>query len=127
MARTKEEKALIEALPDDERIKNEYKRLLKIYTRAGAEDKLKLARKLIARAAFMAITLDDLEREISKEGVTEEYQNGANQKGIKKSAKAEVYNTTMKSYTAVMKQLNDMLPVETEEKEPEKDEFEIFG
>ena len=75
----------------------------------------------------MAITLDDLEREISKEGVTEPYQNGANQSGIKKSAKAEVYNTTMKSYTAVIKQLNDMLPVKTEEKEPEKDEFENFG
>ena len=111
MARSKEEKALLEALPDDIRIKNEYHRLLKIYSRAR-EDRLKLARKLIARAAFMAIILDDLERDLSAEGVIEEYQNGANQKGLKKSANAEVYNTTMKSYTAVIKQLNDMLEVE---------------
>lgn len=108
MSKSKEEIALESALPDDERVRNEYKRLLKLFSRAHGE-RLKLARKLISRAAFMGITLDDLEKEIRAEGVTEIYQNGANQQGIKKSSKVEVYNATLKSFTPIMKQLNDML------------------
>nr|DAO93687.1 MAG TPA: hypothetical protein [Caudoviricetes sp.] len=108
MGRTVEEKAMIEALPPDERIKKEAEKLLKLYTRAHKKRR-QLAVKLIANAAFMSVKLDDLQREIAAEGMTETYKNGANQSGIKKSAKVEVYNTTMKSYMAAIKQLNDML------------------
>jgi hypothetical protein len=35
------------------------------------------------------------------------------------------YNTTIKNYTAVIKQLNDMLPAK--EEKPKDDGFESFG
>ena len=38
------------------------------------------------------------------------YQNGANQWGKKKSAEADVYNTMIKNYTAIIKTLTDMAP-----------------
>ena len=58
----------------------------------------------------MTVTLQDLQQEINKKGVTETYQNGANQKGIKKSSAVEVYNTMIKNHVQVMKQLTEFLP-----------------
>lgn len=74
------------------------------------ENKLKIVEKLIESAAFMAVELTEMEKIISANGVTEEYTNGQYQKGIKKSATVEVYNTMMKNYTSVIKQLCDLLP-----------------
>ncbi len=111
MGRTKLESEMIKALPPDFRIKKEAENLLTLYARAHKKKK-QLALKLIANAAFLSVKLDDLQREISQEGMTEEYKNGANQTGIKKSAKVEVYNSSMKTYVTIIKQLNDMLKVD---------------
>ena len=100
------------AIVSDNKVRAEYRRLLKLYKDAP-EKRLNLVKKLLVRAAFMAITLDDLEQKIQENGVTETYQNGANQKGQKKSAEVEVYNTMSKNYAGIMKQLADMLPKET--------------
>ena len=53
-----------------------------------------------------------LRQKIAEKGYTEEYQNGANQKGVKKSAEVEIYNTMIKNYMAVIKQLTDLVPKE---------------
>ena len=66
--------------------------------------------KLISNAAFMAESLDDLQEIIREKGFTEEYQNGANQSGIKKCSEVEIYNTMIKNYMGVIKQLVDLLP-----------------
>ena len=66
--------------------------------------------KLISNAAFMAESLDDLQEIIRDKGFTEEYQNGANQSGIKKCSEVEIYNTMIKNYLGVIKQLVDLLP-----------------
>jgi hypothetical protein len=40
----------------------------------------------------------------------EEYQNGANQYGVKKCSEVEIYNTMIKNYSSIIKQLIDLLP-----------------
>lgn len=109
MAHKKVDKILQEALPNDPEIRAEYKRLLDLYKKAP-ENKLNLAKKLIARAAFMGVTLDRLEKEIIQNGWEEEYQNGKNQSGKKQSASAALHVSMTKSYGTVIKQLNELLP-----------------
>ena len=78
-------------------------------------------------AAFMAASLYELRKIINEKGYTEEYQNGANQKGIKKCSEVEIYNTMIKNYSAIIKQLTDLLPKEQEKNAPPKDDgFEGF-
>ncbi len=100
---------ILKELPEDVRIPNEYKRLRELY--AGISGgRLKLVLKLISQAAFMSVTLADLADYISKNGCTEEYQNGENQRGKKKSSEVDVYNTMVKNYASVIKQLTELLP-----------------
>ena len=47
---------------------------------------------------------------INEEGVTIRYQNGENQWGYKKSPDVETYNSFIKQYTTIIKQLTDLLP-----------------
>ena len=96
-------------LPNDKEIVDEYKRLYKLFEEMP-EKQLKLARKLVSRAAFLAITLDRLEADIVENGYTETYQNGANQSGIKKSSAAELHVAYSKNLVMVMRQLTDLLP-----------------
>jgi hypothetical protein len=107
---SKTEQVLQAALPDDERVRAEYARLMAIF-KSPQKEKLALARKLISRAAFLSVTIDDLEKDISKNGYEQEYQNGEFQRGMKKSAAAELHVTYSKNLFAVMKQLNDMLDI----------------
>lgn len=93
----------------DERIQKETRKLKAIFKALGKE-KLKTAEGLISRAAFMGVSLSDLERIINEKGYTEEYQNGANQHGTKKSSEVEIYNTMVKNYTTTIKALVDMAP-----------------
>ena len=72
--------------------------------------KRKTVEKLIENAAFMAESLNELQEIIREKGFTEEYQNGANQYGVKKCSEVEIYNTMIKNYTSVIKQLTDLLP-----------------
>ena len=65
---------------------------------------------LIDDAAFMAVTLDELRKIIARDGPVERYQNGENQKGLKKSAAVEAYDKMVNTYTKVTKQLVDLLP-----------------
>ena len=124
MAKKKGEEALIlNDVSEDERITKEYERLRELYSDIEG-NKLKLALKLIARAAFMSVTLEDLEQYISTHGCTEEYQNGANQHGKKKSSEVEVYNAMVKNYTAIIRELTGLLPQTVNESED--DGFETF-
>lgn len=109
---TKEDKRLKAALPDNEAIRAEYDRLLKLY-KAAPKEKLALARKLISRAAFISVMLDNFEKDIDENGYEQEYQNGENQKGMKKSAAAELHVTYTKNLLSVMKQLDEMLDVKS--------------
>lgn len=90
-------------------IKKELSKLKKIF-KDIEPNKEKIVEKLIANAAFMAASLEELQDIINEKGYTEEYQNGANQYGVKKCSEVEIYNTMIKNYSSVIKQLVDLLP-----------------
>lgn len=108
----------------DQRIKAEKTKLMRIFKNMEGERK-KSADSLISNAAFMAVILQDLQKEINDKGTTEKYQNGANQYGIKKSSSVEIYNVMIKNYSQIMKQLYDLLP-EAKVGDEEDDEFMRF-
>lgn len=109
-------------LAKDKRIKTERQRLDRIF--ADIDEKRRgTVQSLMNNAAFMAVTLEDLQAQINENGVVSEYQNGENQWGTKKSPEVEIYNTMIKNYTAIIKQLTDLLP---EGDEKEDDGFERF-
>ena len=60
----------------------------------------------------MRATLEDLQEIINREGVVDEYKNGANQYGTKQSATLQSYNALVKNYTTVQRQLLQLLPPE---------------
>jgi len=100
--------ALIEK---NKKVTKEVNRLKKIF-KSLEENKKKIAEKLIENAAFMSITLEDLKKDIIKFGVKETYVNGKDQFGFKESVESKTYNTMIKNYTNVVKQLIDLLPKE---------------
>lgn len=94
----------------DERIEAEMVRLNEIYQDLP-EDTLTVLRPLIENAAFMKITLDDLQSEVNEHGAVETYVNGANQMGRKQAAAIQAYNTIIKNYNNTMKILASKMPV----------------
>ena len=98
------------ALTDKEKkIRKETKRLQKVFE--GLEpNKLVTVNALIDRAAYITVSLQELEEQLNEYGWTEEYFNGRNQSGVKKSAAAEVHISLTKNLNAIMKQLLDLVP-----------------
>lgn len=91
------------------RIQREKDRLLEIFQGLD-ENKRKVCGTLIDRAAFITISLEDLEDELNECGWTETYTNGKNQEGVKKSAAAEAHISLTKNLNAIMKQLLELVP-----------------
>jgi hypothetical protein len=92
-----------------ERIEKEIRRIKKLF-KVLDKDTLATLQSLVRNAAFMSVTLDDLQDAMNANGVISEYQNGENQWGTKKSPEVEIYNTMIKNHMAIMKQLVDILP-----------------
>lgn len=114
-------------LPKEERIKKEINRLKRLFKDMPENTKKKVS-SLIENAAFMTVTLEDLQEVINRDGPVAEYQNGENQWGTKKSPEVEIYNTMIKNHMGIMKQLTDLMPEPIPE--PPKDEdpfFKILG
>lgn len=91
------------------RITQETKKLKAFYKDLPA-DKLHMATRLIERAAFQLVTLEELEDEITRAGCIDEYKNGDNQAGVKISAAMQAYNSLYKNYQATLKELSAQLP-----------------
>ena len=72
----------------------------------------KSIQSVIENAAFMAVTLRELQSYLIKNGWTVDYQNGENQFGTKKSPEIEIYNTMIKNFVSTMKAITDLLPKE---------------
>lgn len=113
-----------ELIDKNKTIKKEANRLKKLF-KDLEENKKKLAKSLIENAAFMSITLEDLKKDIVKYGVKETYVNGRDQYGFKESIESKTYNTMIKNYMNIIKQLNDMMP--EQKKIDEDDEFKKFN
>ena len=91
------------------RIRKEKKRLAGIF-KDLEENKLKTCSALIDRAAFITVSLEDLEAQLNEIGFTEFYQNGENQSGWKKSAAADVHISLTKNLNTIIKQLLELVP-----------------
>lgn len=112
-------------LSKETRILNEVKKLEKIFAKLDKDAK-KTADSLIQNAAFMIVTLEDLQNSINKNGVISEYQNGENQWGTKKSPEVEIYNVMIKNKMLALRQLSDLLPKESAKVEDDGfDEFVV--
>ena len=114
-------------LNKEEWIKKEEDRLNEIFK--DIDDKKKrTVKSLISSAAFMAISIKELEGIINVKGYTEEYQNGANQRGVKKCSEVEIYNNMIKNHMSCIKQLTDLLPKnnQTSNSAGDGDDFDDF-
>jgi len=94
----------------EERIKDEDKRLRKIYKDLPA-DVLKLYDGLIKRAAFMRVALEDYEKDLNESGHTEMFtQSEKTEPYERERPVVRLYNSMVRNYKDVMKQLAEKLP-----------------
>ena len=108
----------------DSRIKKETIKLKRLF-KDMEKSTMDTVSSLIRNAAFMAITLDDLQETINLEGSVSEYKNGENQFGTKKSPEVEIYTSMIEKYMKAIKQLSDLLP--RQEQKPKSDGFDEFA
>ena len=73
-------------------------------------NKMKTVESLIRNAAFMTVTLEELQEDINKKGYTEEYQNGANQWGTKQSEAVKTHIAMTRNHATIIKTLADLAP-----------------
>ena len=78
---------------------------------ARTDDKSKLALDLLKRAEFMRTTLVALENKVKEDGVVTEMSQGSYSIDRENPA-LRSYNTTIKNYTSVIKQIVDLLPAQ---------------
>lgn len=95
----------------DERIRKELRKLKALYKELP-KNKQKLTEKLIANAAFMAVTLEDLQAEVNKKGAVIKQKNGNGFNVTQEHPAQKSYNTMIGKYTAVIAKLDEMLPEE---------------
>lgn len=86
-----------------------------------------VANSLLDKVIFLESQLEQLQKDIEAEGWTEIYQNGANQHGVKKSAKSDVYASCMKLYLQAIKQINELINSDSKEKAPSDPLLKVLG
>lgn len=96
----------------EERISAEFERISGFYEEISPNQR-EFIEPLLQNAAFMKVTLEDLQAIVNAEGVEDEYKNGANQYGTKPSAVIQAYNTMLKNYGALKLKLMALLPKQT--------------
>ena len=90
-------------------IKKEEKKLNTIF-KDIPEDKKSLCEGLIKNAAFMYVTLEELQKEINENGAMIKYQSGNGFHTIRDNPAQKAYTTMISRYTGIIDQLNKMLP-----------------
>lgn len=96
--------------PKDERIKAEERRLRKSYKNLS-KDTLVVVDGLIKRAAFMRVTLEDMEQDLDENGFVEMFSQSENQEPYERERPvARLYNTMNKNYQSIIKSLADHIP-----------------
>lgn len=132
MRKKKEEISLIE---DNEskrklaarkaRITKEQKRLIKLFD-TNSKEKSHVIKKLCARASFLLILSEDIEKNINSDNLTVLTIN-ASQQFLKANPLMKDYRDTVKSYQTVVKQLCDLTKSDnSNNNKNEPDELEDF-
>lgn len=100
-----------EKLSKEERICAETARLKRVFKNLD-KNKRKTVESLVKNAAFMAVSLEELQEIINTEGYTVEYKNGANQSGTKQSDAVKTHIAMTKNHAAIIRQLCELAPPE---------------
>ena len=100
----------------DLEISKEIEKLNGIFADMSEEDK-KLSEGLIQNAAFMAVTLKELQAEVTAHGSVLHVQSGNGFDTVKDNPAQKAYTTMISRYAGVIQQLHKMLPKAVEEQE----------
>ena len=93
------------------RIKAEVKRLMEQIEGLDSKKK-KIAEGLIERAAFMRISLDDMEEDLVLNGFVELFSQSETQEPYeRRRPTTDAYNSMNASYQKIIRQLTDLLPM----------------
>ena len=106
----------------DKLIKAELRKLNKFFHNMP-KDKQKLLKGLKEQAAFMYATLMELQEIMNNEGPVELFEQGK-QKLLREHPASKVYNSMIKNYSSVIKQLLELMPAE--DKKTVEDELLAF-
>lgn len=90
------------------RQKKEQNRIKKIYKNLPKE-RLEIAKKLIERAAYMLVSLEDMEAKISEDGLVVTMPQG-NYEIERAHPLLQPYNAMVKNYNVTIKQLDEISP-----------------
>ena len=91
------------------RVKKEKARLMELF-KDLEPNKLQTCQALIDRAAFITVSLQDLEEQLNETGWVEYYKNGETQSGLKKAAAADCHISLTKNLNTIIKQLLELVP-----------------
>ena len=95
-------------------IAKELKKLEKLFS-AMPENRKRLCEGLLQNAAFMAVTLRELQQEVIAHGAVIECQSGNGFETIKDNPAQKSYTTMIARYSGIINQLLSLLPGETAE------------
>lgn len=109
----------------EDRVNAEQKRLTGIY-KTIEEKRRMTVRGLIERAAYMLVTLQDLEKDLDENGIWEMFSQGDQEPYERKRPAADFYNQINNSYQKIIKQLSDLLPKDEPKAKEEGDGFDEF-
>jgi len=112
----------LDKIKKDKLIKAELRKLNKFFQNIP-EDKQKIIKGLKEQAAFMYATLMELQEIMNTEGPVELFEQGK-QKMLREHPASKVYNSMIRNYSNVIKQLLELMP--TEEKKAAEDELLAF-
>ena len=91
------------------RIQNELDKISIVFENVPEKER-SVIDPLLQNFAFMKVTLEDLQEEINRDGISETYQNGENQSGQKENSKLKSYNRLIKNFESVTKTLMRYIP-----------------
>jgi len=97
------------SLSKETKIKREEARLRRIYTNLD-KNQMKTIDTLFKRAAFLTVSLAELEATINEDGYEDTYQNGEHQSGTKQAEAVKTHIAFTRNLTAIIKQLTDLAP-----------------
>ena len=92
-------------------IKRETSRLKSVF-RDLDKNMLKTVDSLIRNAAFMSVSLAEIQEIINLEGYVVPYKNGEHQHGTKQSDAVKTHIAMTKNHASIIKQLTDLVPPE---------------
>lgn len=88
------------------------------------DDKMAIVERTIDFAIDLEFRLDNLQKNLDKDGFIEEYCNGKDQYGTKESTASKAYSTALKNYNSLIRTLLSCMPQKTSD--DVDDGFEAF-